>query len=404
MPFDPPPRNPRTEELLGEIPRELFGETLYLASELIERYALDLAYELAHELGVAGWLAGGEVRSAAEIGDAAGHSERFRSAFEWLLERLAEDGALEQTATTPRRFRAARPLRRGETAALRALGLGIDPEIGRTLDLLDAAAAAWPAVAKSGTTGEEQLFGAGRIGLWTAYFHNLNAPYAIGNRMTAAAAANRLPRGGGARVLEIGAGAGSATEALLTELERRGRICELGAYDVTEPSPFFRRRAERELKSRFPGTPLRFAGFDIDRPAADQGVAAGYDLIFGVNVLHVARALGASLAQLRSLLEPGGWLVAGECLRLFPGQPVAADVVFQIFKSFVEVETDPLLRPTHGFLETRTWRTALDAAGFVEIAVLPDLESIREVYPHFTAGVLVARAPGGRRSDGAGTG
>jgi len=394
VPFQPPPRDRRADDHLLELPRELFDETLYQSCELVDRYALDLAYDLAHRLEIAPRLESAAGRTAGELAAELEFAPRFAPALDWLLERLAADGALERSDDEgDPRFRAVRALRQGEAAALRALGTAIDPEIARTLDRLDAAATAWPKVARQGTTGEQELFGAGRIGLWIAYFHNRNRPYALSNRMTAIAAANRLPPGG--HILEVGAGAGSATEALLEELERRGRLADVASYQVTEPSPFFRRRAERELVARFPGVPLRFAAFDIDRPASEQGLAGGYDLVLGVNVLHVARTLGDSLGALRSLLAPGGWLIAGECVRLFPGQPVAADVVFQIFRGFVEVETDPELRPTHGFLEPRHWRVALAAAGYDEVDVLPDLERIRDYYPRFSAAVVLARAPGG---------
>jgi SAM-dependent methyltransferase len=194
-------------------------------------------------------------------------------------------------------------------------------------------------------------------------------------------------------VLEVGAGAGSAAEALLEELARRGRLGDLGRYDVTEPSPFFRRRAERELKAKFPGAPLAFAAADVDRPLGEQGLGGDYDLVLGVNVLHVAKDLRAALAGLVAALAPGGWLVAGECLRLFPRQPVPADVVFQLFESFVAVETDPELRPRHGFLEPAHWRGAFAAVGLAEIAVVPDVERIRVYYPRFVSGAVVGRRP-----------
>jgi SAM-dependent methyltransferase len=207
-------------------------------------------------------------------------------------------------------------------------------------------------------------------------------------------AANRLPSRPGSRVLEVGGGAGSFTSALLEELDRRGRLGELALYDFTEPSPFFRRRGERELHARFPEVPLRARGLDIDLPFGGQGVVDGpYDLAVGVNVLHAARDLVGALARLLDALAPGGWLVAGECLRLFPGQPVPADLVFQIFRSFTQVATDPEIRPAHGFLEPSSWRRAFAAAGFEQVEVVPDLDRIRHLYPRFFAGVVRGRRP-----------
>jgi SAM-dependent methyltransferase len=392
-PFDPGLRPRIPERLLGEIPDSLFDDRIFAACELAERYATDLALAIARRLDLDGALAAGG--TAAELAAARGFDPAFRPAIETLLERLAAAGEIERTsgADAPV-FRRAGPAREPELAALRAIGVGIDPRIVATLDLLDAAAVAWPAVASGRTSGEKELFSAGSIALWLAYFSNDNPVYALNNLLTAVVAANRLPERDGLSVLEVGAGAGSFTATLLDELARRGRLGQLARYKPTEPSPFFRRRGERELRARYPQVPLTFRALDVDQPFAAQGLAAEpRDLVVGVNVLHVARDLGAALARIREVLVPGGWLVAGECLRLFPRQPVPADLVFQLFRSFTDVGIDPVLRPHHGFLEPSAWRAALEAAGFVEVGVVPDLERIRDIYPRFFAGVVVGRRP-----------
>ena len=390
--FDPGPRPRTIDPFLGEIPRSLFDERTFGSCELADRYATDLALDLVRRLGLAEPLArGGDVE---ELAAGREFAPGFRPALATLLARLAEAGEIDREPAGGRaRFVARRPLREPELAELRALGLERDPSVAPTLDLLDAAAAAYPAIAAGTSTGEQELFSAGRIALWLAYFSNSNPVYAINNLQAAVVAANRLPAGAGLRLLEVGAGAGSFTVALLEELERRGRLGDLALYDFTEPSPFFRRRGERELKARWPGLPLRSRALDLDRPFAEQGGADGYQLAVGVNVLHAARDLGAALGRVREALLPGGWLVAGECLRLFPGQTVPADLVFQLFASFTEVATDPELRPAHGFLEPATWRRALAAAGFEGVAVLPDLDRIRDHYPRFFAGVVCGCRP-----------
>src|SRR5439155_1570473 len=82
-------------------------------------------------------------------------------------------------------------------------------------------------------------------------------------RLVAAAAAARL----GAEpacVLEVGAGLGSATEALLELLSARGHVGALTSYRFTEPVPFFRRRAQRTLEAAHPGVPFVFSALDIN--------------------------------------------------------------------------------------------------------------------------------------------
>ena len=387
LPFDPGPRPTGVEALLGEIPAALFGDHFHVCCELVDRYATDLALEIADALGLAAPLARGA--TAAEIAVELGFAPAFRPALDSLLARLAQNGEIESEGC-PASYRAGVSLRPSDRAELRALGLDLDPGLGATFDLLDAAARAHRDVAGGETSGEQLLLAPTRIQLWLAYFDNSNRVYSISNELAAVAAANRLRPGGGLRLLEIGGGAGGAAATLLAELERRGRLADVARYEFTEPSPFFRRRAERALAARFPQLPLACRGFDIDRPAVEQGDFGAYDLVYGVNVVHVARQLGAALARLRDLLAPAGWLVAGECCRLLPGQAVPADLVFQLLDGFTTVELDAH-RPHHGFLAPETWRAAFVAAGFAAVTVVPDVERIREVYPRFFAAAICGR-------------
>lgn len=377
---------------LGEIPQRLFDRRIYDCCEFTERYATELAVAIAHRLELALPLREGTgvERLIADRGFVAS----FRPALSGLLERLAGAGEIERriAADAGIHFGGGVPLRQPELEALRHSELGLDPALAATLDLLDAAAAAYPAVAAGSTGGEQELFSAGRIALWLAYFSNDNPVYALNNLLTSEVAANRLPPGAGLRLLEVGAGAGSFSRTLLEELERRGRLGDVALYDFTEPSPFFRRRGERELRARFPGLPLRARALDIDLPLAAPGEELqAYHLAVGVNVLHVARDLRGALARLHDALVPGGWLVAGECLRLFPGQSVPADLIFELFRSFTEVETDPELRPHHGFLEPAAWRHAFVVSGFEPVEIVPDVERIRDLYPRFFTGVVAGR-------------
>jgi SAM-dependent methyltransferase len=137
---------------------------------------------------------------------------------------------------------------------------------------------------------------------------------------------------------------------------------------------------------------LEFAALNIDMPWHEQGAAAGsFDLIFGVNVLHVAKNLLTSLAEARTTLTPDGLLVAGECIRPFPGRPLSIEFVFQILDSFIEVATDPEIRPQPGFLTVEQWQKALWHAGFGSVEFAPDHARIRDIYPGFLVGAVCAR-------------
>ncbi len=149
------------------------------------------------------------------------------------------------------------------------------------------------------------------------------------------------------------------------------------------------RRAERSLRARFADRGLEFGALDIDRPF---GVAPGaYALVYGVNVLHVARDLAATLAEVRAALAPGGALVISECVRPFAGRPVYVELAFNLLASFRDPILVPGWRPNGGFLTPEQWTQALAANGFTDVRVYPDIGAIRETLPLFVVAAVTAR-------------
>lgn len=368
---------------------DLFNPRQHRSCELVELYVLHLALDLIERLGVNELLR--HPRTLEELLVGQRYVPAFRVPLRWLLERLVAAGVVmrDDSALVPR-YAAPAPLPPAELATLRAAGLESDPSYAPAFALLDEAAAIYPKVARGETSGERALFQ--KVALWIAYFNNHNAYYALTNQVAARAAAVRLGRGS---VLEVGAGLGSATEALLQVLSDRRAPAGLVSYLVTEPVQFFRRRAQRTLEVLYPGLPLAFAALDINRPWREQGIAPGeLQLVWGLNVFHLARDLAATLREAFAALAPGGWLVLGEGMRPFPGQLVGAEFPFQILESFVDVDVEPATRPTPGFLTAEQWTAALERVGCAPVEVVPDAIRLRALYPAFPAAAVCGRRPG----------
>jgi SAM-dependent methyltransferase len=365
----------------------LFGEPLYQSIELMERYSIDLSIDLLDRLNVLEQL--DQPRSAPELCQALAFQPRFSSAVSWLLQRLVETGCVEvETASDGQRvYRLLSWPWPPQCSELRQIALKIDPANAATLDLLDYAAGLYPLVAAGKQTGEQGLFLPQGITLWLNYFHNNNLTYAVNNWLGAVVAANKLAGRSSFQILEIGAGAGSGSEILLRSLNERGLLPGLQRYLITEPNAFFRRRSERELAPRYSKLPLEWTSLDMNRPWDTQGIGE-FTLVYGVNVLHVAKDLLFSLRQAGNALAPDGWLVISECVRPCLNQPMYPELVFQILDSFTEVDTDRQFRPNYGFLTAHHWRNAFGRAGFAHTEVKPELDRIREIYPHFFAGAI----------------
>ncbi len=382
------PRDARLARWLKDYPPPVFSERLYQSIELMERYSIDLAIDLLRRLNVIDQL--GEWRSADEVCHVLSFQARFSFALGWILERLVETGCMEaRTDGDTHSYHMRHAPWQPELERLRAVGLNIDPANAASLDLLDHAASLYPAVARGEQSGDQSLFGPQGIPLWLNYFHNDNLTYAVNNWVSAILAADRVSTRPRLRILELGAGAGSASETLVRWFDERGLLPQIERYLITEPNAFFRRRAQRDLARQYPDLALELAALDLNLPWDIQGVAPGeFDLVYAVNVLHVSKNLLFSLNQARSALTDDGWLVIGECLRPYGNQPMYPELMFQILESFTDVQTDPEIRPNPGFLTADQWRRAFTRAGFERVEVAPDIDSIREIYPHFFTGAI----------------
>ena len=386
--FETQRSDPRLAQWLQQFPPTVFSERLYQSIELMERYSIELAIDLSRQLNLVDQL--GDWRTADELCRMLSFQSRFKFALSWILKRLVESGCAEaRTDGQIRSYHLRKRPWQPDLKLFRAAGLTIDPANAATLDLLDHAASVYPAVASGQQSGDHNLLGPQGVPLWLNYFHNDNLTYAVNNWVGAVLAADHLSTRHALRILEVGAGTGSASEILLQLLAERGLLPRIERYLITEPNAYFRRCSQRKLAGRYPNLTLEWAPLDLDLPWNTQGIPSGeFDLVYAVNVMHISKNLLFSLNEARSALAADGWLVIGECVRPYDNQPIYPELMFQILDSFTNVQTDPEIRPNPGFLTAEQWRRAFSRAGFGHAEVAPDIDRIREIYPHFFTGAI----------------
>lgn len=311
----------------------------------------------------------------------------------WILAMLASRGWItrEIGADAETRYQVGEPLPLLDPQALRSAQQAHDPRCLPAYDIVALAAGHYPEVLTGRVTGEQALFGAEGIIPWAKYFSNDNPLYAISNKVGAVAAAQTAATETDA-ILEIGGGLGSGAIALLEHFGHIGRLEQISSYHLTEISPLFLKRAQRNLAALRPSCTLRYSALDIDRPFAESGIEPGsVSMVYGVNVLHVARDLGKTLSELRGALRAGGRLVMSECLRPFAHSPLHLELVFNLLGSFRNALLVPGWRPNGGFLTPEQWTAALEAGGFEDIRMFPDIAALRDAYPSFVIGAILAR-------------
>jgi acyl transferase domain-containing protein/NADPH:quinone reductase-like Zn-dependent oxidoreductase/SAM-dependent methyltransferase/acyl carrier protein len=161
------------------------------------------------------------------------------------------------------------------------------------------------------------------------------------------------------RVLEVGAGTGGMTAAVLPLLP-----AERARYVFTDISEaFFMRAQNRFAAYDF----VEYRRLDLDRGLSEQGFHEGsFDLIVASHVLHAAKDLKRALRRLAELLTDGGQLLAVE-----PHDPELLALPFGLLDGWWTF-TDLELRTDSPLLARDDWPVLLRGCGFTNVVQLGD--------------------------------
>lgn len=384
----------RSRELAAILPARIsppFTGTFIRSATLYDEYVLRLTLGIFRTTGLAkaAETPGSTDELIARVGF---EPNRARVPVDWILRRLSHRGIVEQIESDAgARFRVRGPLPELDPAEILEAQRRQDASWQASYTLAETVAQDYPVFLRGERTGEEILFSPSRLRLWVSFFSNDNGLYVVNNLVGAGAVLDLLPPGPFA-VMELGGGLGSGAAALLDELKRSGRWQDIREYRFTELVPFFMRRGQQALEARFPDAGfLKFGGLDMNRAFAEQGVPpASVSLVYAVNTLHVARDLDFTLREICGALTPGGRLVVSECIRTAPAQAIYIEFIFNLMETFRSPVLHPTYRPNGGFLAPEEWQGAMEAAGFVDVRMLPDIPNLRARYPHFQVGAIGA--------------
>ncbi|PYI35482.1 iterative type I polyketide synthase [Aspergillus indologenus CBS 114.80] len=180
------------------------------------------------------------------------------------------------------------------------------------------------------------------------------------------------------KILEIGAGTGSFTNLVLEFLcpggdDRGSNNRCISQYDYTDLSSSFFEKA----KSRFADREhiLRYKVLDISVDPLTQGFAReSYDMVIASNVLHATPDILQTLRHARSLLKPGGKMVALEGAR----QDIAyVNIIFSALAGWWSA-TEPF-REWCPYVPAEKWQKVISQSGFSGV----DVEIPSSQYPAF---------------------
>ncbi|MCP4119510.1 MAG: amino acid adenylation domain-containing protein [Desulfobacteraceae bacterium] len=161
------------------------------------------------------------------------------------------------------------------------------------------------------------------------------------------------------RILEVGAGVGSSTAAVLPDLDPDHTL-----YTYTDISLFFL----SEAKEKFQDYPfIEYSLFDINKSPLAQGyLPHSYDIIIANNVLHNAADMVRTVTWLQGLLDRNGCVFVLDQTK--DSLPLLTTMAFLI--DFSESE-DERMAAGSPFLSKEQWGKTLEKSGLSKCSAFP---------------------------------
>jgi len=174
---------------------------------------------------------------------------------------------------------------------------------------------------------------------------------------------NNIPEDQTLRILEIGAGTGGMTQAVLPLLPA-GRT----EYYYTDVSHVFMLKAQQRF-ARYPF--VQYKLLDIEKDPAEQGFDINsFDLVIASDVIHATRNLKTTFKNVKRLLASEGILTMLEVTN----SPVYLDFIFGMTEGWWLFE-DTDIRPDHATMSPDRWKEVLLREEFSDVAVYSDFEN-----------------------------
>ncbi|MBI3243489.1 MAG: acyltransferase domain-containing protein [Chloroflexi bacterium] len=365
----------------GQGPLDLTLSTYSAKWDCLHRLTVAYVAAAFRELGVFGKA--GEKQTAESLMAQCNIADTYRHLLRRWLEKLAAEGLLTQDGET---FVSLKPLPDPELTSILNEARATLADAPTLLNYVEGCGSKLAAVLTGKESPLETLFPGGEYTVVEYIYRDWAvARYFNSIARSVVEAAQKAKGGKQLRVIEIGAGTGGTSSALLPALSPDS------VYHYTDVSDFFLARAGQNFKDY---AFVRYGLLDIEQDPAAQGYTPhSFDVVVAANALHATRNLHQTLQNARTLLAPGGLLVLYEAT----DHQSWFDITTGLIEGWQLFEDD--LRTDNPLLSAEQWLATFQANGFDEAMALPERGSAAEILRQH---ILVARAPlTGQRAESA---
>lgn len=236
-----------------------------------------------------------------------------------------------------------------------------DPRQHAQVMLVDALLPALPRILQGHELASAVMFPEGSLALVSGvYERNPVADHAndvMAEALLAYLRSRATQPAAGFRLLEIGAGTGATSAALLERLgEFAGAIRE---YCYTDISKAFLSQGTQRFAQSVPYLTTKL--FDVERPVGPQGLEVGaYDVVIAANVLHATSDMRRTVRNAKALLKAGGVLLINELV----DSNLFLHLTFGLLPGWWLYQDPELRVPGGPALSPRSWQALLQSERF----------------------------------------
>jgi SAM-dependent methyltransferase len=238
-------------------------------------------------------------------------------------------------------------------------------------------------------TGVDIIFSTDNIETTNSYYSN-NLYYNVHNIAGAKILNFDIENRENPRILEIGGGVGGGTKQFLLQRLKEKKSLKDFSYEFTDIANKMLRATKRDLLTITDDIGAFSFGkldFNLDLTAQEYGENS-YDVVWGVNAIHVAKDLKFTLKELLKILKPGGSLIISETVRSKGNRMIQQEFLLNTLNDYWNVKLDKDIRPRHGFMEWYDWTNAFKAIGFTSVETVPDMSVLEKKYDNCYIAVI----------------